>query len=1141
MEVNTGILNSYETILGKLGVFTRKYYYKQLVRGVLLFLTFGLLFWMAILSLEYALWMNEDWRFVMFAVFLLVEGFLVYKFIFVPIGFLIGLKKGISNKEASKLIQKHFPNVSDKLYNLLDLAENKRRSELLLASIEQRASSLGVVPFSNAVKFGESYSYAKYIIIPLGIVVLIWVSGNIGTFFGSHKRLVNYDVAYAQPAPFTFEVLNGSLEVLDSESLVLRIGVDGEVKPDRVYMVLHGEEILLREDEGIFSYTFVAPIKESTFYLTAQGWDSRNYTVRSLTTPSLTDFRMKFNFPDYLERDKLEVSGTGNAVIPEGTTVVWNIKGRNVEKIDLITKDSSSVFVGNGDIFTHSSTIGDDLEYELSTSNDNVKGFERLGYFLEVVKDEYPAIEVEQVLDPVSLNQSFYTGQVGDDHKVASINVVCFPVDNVTGVQRMVLGKPNKNVEQFYYTFPSGFVLKEGKRYRIYFEVVDNDGLRGGKMSKSRVFDVTMYNDKELVNRELEHQNNLLNSFDKSLDGYKKQQEELKNINELQREVNELSFENKNQLKDFLNKQEKQEEMMEQFSKQFSKSLDKSEGDEQMKKMLQERLERQELEAKKNKKLLEEINALADKIEKEELKSKLEEFGKKQNSNARSLEQILELTKRYYVTEKMRQLARELDDLSKRQEHLSKVESSEESLEQEELNKSFDELSDDLDELRKDNELLQKPMEVEPKASEQNAIKKDQKDALEELNNRQPGDSSTEGDVKKGEKKAAQKQKSAADKMEEMGKKLQQNAMGGGASTMAEDAEMLRQILDNLVTFSFKEEGLLDSTSEIDANDAQFSKSVRDQKELRRLFEHVDDSLFALSLRRAELSEFVNEQITEVYYNIDKSLESIAENQMFQAASYQQYVVNATNALGDFLANILDNMQQNMKPGQGSGQGGADFQLPDIIKGQQSIQEQMGGSGKQGKEQSGEVGEDGGKGDGEQEGREGDEGRESSAGKNGKEKGSSGAEGGNGEGEMGLEEVYEIYKQQQLLRERLEKQLEDFMDNSDRSLAKKLLRQMEDFENDLLENGITERTRNKVNTIQHELLKLENAALKQGEKEERESNVNERKFNNPIITKPDLFNRQGSNIEILNRQALPLRQNYGKKVKVYFKNDSISF
>jgi hypothetical protein len=342
---------------------------------------------------------------------------------------------------------------------------------------------------------------------------------------------------------------------------------------------------------------------------------------------------------------------------------------------------------------------------------------------------------------------------------------------------------------------------------------------------------------------------------------------------------------------------------------------------------------------------------------------------------------------------------------------------------------------------------------------------------------------------------------------------------------------MLRQILDNLVTFSFKQESLFDKMESADVDISQFSRTVRDQKDLRRLFEHVDDSLFALSLRRAELSEFVNEQITEVYYNIDKSLESIAENQVYQGASYQQYVINATNALADFLANILDNMQQNMSPGQGSGQG-SDFQLPDIIKGQQSIQDKMNGSGQEGKS-SGQKGEQKG-GNGQQDNgpADGDKGKQQGEGKQ-----SEGGNTGSGENEIGLNEVYEIYKEQQMLRQMLEKQLEDMLNASDRNLAKKLLQQMEDFENDLLENGITERTVSKANAIEHQLLKLESAAMEQGEKKERESETNSIDYTAPIITKPELLRDNQSDIEILNRQALPLRQNYKKRVKRYFKND----
>ena len=69
------------------------------------------------------------------------------------------------------------------------------------------------------------------------------------------------------------------------------------------------------------------------------------------------------------------------------------------------------------------------------------------------------------------------------------------------------------------------------------------------------------------------------------------------------------------------------------------------------------------------------------------------------------------------------------------------------------------------------------------------------------------------------------------------------------------------------------------------------------------------------------------------------------------------------------------------------------------------------------------------------------------------------------------------------------------------------------------------------------LLKLENAAMKQGKKPERKSITNKNQFNNPITTKPSQLENYRNEIEILNRQALPLRQNFKNKVKEYFKSN----
>ncbi|TAI47562.1 hypothetical protein [Flagellimonas allohymeniacidonis] len=1139
-------MDSYNRILEKLSQFITKYYTKQLIKGTLLFLTLGVLFWLAVLTVEFALWLDTRWRVLLFTVFVVIELFLIYKFLLVPLAYLLRFRKGISTKEASKLIGKHFPEVDDKLYNLLQLSESREKSDLLVASIQQRADGLGRVPFTQAINVKESLSYVKYVIIPLGILGIIWVTGNVGEFFNSHKRVVNYDLAYEQPAPFQFRVLNESLEVLDNQTLTLQVEIVGELTPEEVYIDIAGERLLMKRQSGTFTHRFQAPVVDTDFYLTANGWGSRTYHISSIKTPALIDFEMKLNYPGYIKKKAEVITGTGNAVVPEGTRVEWKILGRNIDSITMHQIDTSFFLKKAAKGFVIAKSVYDDLEYALSTSNSRVRNFERLEYSLGIIKDARPTIKVEQILDSISPNQSFFTGQAADDYGLSEIRLVCFPVDDKQNVQRIVLDRPNTNVHQFYYTFPSGLALIEGKEYRLYFEIVDNDGIRGGKSTRSKTFKTTLYNDKQLKDKDLEFQNTVIDNLDKSLEKYKEQQEELLKLNKEQKEENGFDFEDKNRIKDFLQKQEEQEQLMEKFSRQLKESLDKENSDSERNEMLKERLERQELEARKNEKLLDELNKLADKIDKEELKKRLDELGKKQSSGARNLEQILELTKRYYVSEKMAQMAKQLDDLSKEQEKLANEEVKQEVEMQKDLKEEFDRLAKELQELKKDNKGLKKPMEINVSESQEEGVKQDQEDALEELNKGDDGEEKGPEAQSKKQQNASQKQKSASQKMKEMSKALQQGAMSASGSSDTEDAEMLRQILDNLVTFSFNQEKLFESIEDANVDIAQFAKTVRDQKELRRLFEHVDDSLFALSLRRAELSEFVNEQITEVYYNIDKSLESIADNQIYQGASYQQYVVNATNSLADFLANILDNMQESMQSGQGSGQGSQDFQLPDIIQGQQGLQEKMNGSGKEGKSSSSGQ-EKGNSGEGKN-GNQGKEGEGGKDGKNGTKEGTgqkgSGSEGGRGgtgelgnEGEMELSKVYEIYKEQQFIREQLEKQLEDMIRNEDRNLAKKLIRQMEDFQNDLLENGITQRTKDKVNRIQHELLKLKNASLKQGKKKERQSSTNEQQFANPITTRPDLLKDYQNNIEILNRQALPLRQNYERKVKVYFKND----
>ena len=1149
-------MDNYSNILEKLNAFIAKFYTKMLLKGVLLFIAFGLLFFLLVLGIEYFLWLNSLGRLLLLVLFVGVEFYLVWKFIITPLSFLLKWKRGLSNKEASLLIGEHFPEVEDKLFNLFDLAESSEKSELLLASIQQRSMDLSVVPFVKAVDLKENMGYARFLLLPLLVFGLIWISGDIASYFGSYKRVVNYDLAYEPPAPFAFKLLTSDLDVLEGESLTVSVTTEGRVKPESVSIVLDGEEFLLPSNEGFYQYKFNSPLESTSFYFVSNGFRSKEFFLKVIAVPSIVDFDLILDYPDYTGKQDDIIKSTGNAVFPEGTFVSWRMKTRTTEEVLFRVGDSIENFKRSGDAFSLDKRVFSDLDYELSISNANVDNYESLGYRFTVVRDAYPSLRVDQVLDSLNPNVSYYMGEATDDYQLSAVRLIYYK----KGQEKknvLVLSKPNVNYNKFYYTFPSGLDLEEGEAYDYYFEVVDNDAIHKGKVTKSQVFSSGFVNANQLKEKELELQKSVLKNLDRSLEMSKEQQESLKEINRQEKENSILSFSDQNRIKDFLKKQELQEDLMKKFSGQLKDNLKKTEEDNKLKKLLEERLERMELEAKKNDKLLEELSKLTDKLDKDELAKRLEELGKKQRNADRNLEQLLELTKRYYVQQKAEQLGSDLDKLSKEQKDLAekKLGSELEQKEQDSIKAKFEEISKEVEELIKDVASLKKPMELKVDMGKVEEVRKDQEDVMEELSKQPNGDKSSS-------EKANSKQKSAAKKMKELSQDLlSASSGGGGGSSTAEDAEMLRQLLDNLITFSFKQEGLYRSLGESEMSGTVNTLSIKRQQELRELFKHVDDSLFALSLRQAELSEFVNEQITEVYYNLDKALESMAESEMYQGASYQKYVLNASNSLSDFLANVLENLQQSMSPSSGKGKGKG-FQLPDIILGQEKLGEKMGEMGKKGSEgkssgegkkgsgqggESGEKGSEGGDGNG-QEGENGEKGGEgngkgtkdgegsnSGGGGRGSEMGSGGS--GNGSNEEELNEIYEIYKEQQLLREQLEEQLKNLINNDDRKLGEKLVQQMEDFQNDLLRNGVTQQTMNKMNNINREMLKLDNAALKQGKTKERESNNSNDLFQNPILTRPSILDNYRNDVEILNRQALPLQQNFQIRVKDYFKID----
>ncbi len=1164
--------SNFQNIQQKLERFIKRFYVNELLKGIILFFAIGFLYLIITLFIEYILWLNPTARTILFWVFIAVEVGLFVKFIALPLTKLFKLQQGIDYEEASKIIGNHFPEVSDKLLNVLQLNQNTQQSELLLASINQKSAELTPIPFNFAINFSKNAKYLKYAAIPIVILLLSYATGQIDWFSESYKRVVDYKTAYEPPAPFQFFVINENLDAIENKDFKLQVTTAGDIIPENAQIIYNGQTYFLQQTApGKFEYTFSQPKEALTFQLDANNVSSKFYDLDVIKTPTIVNFEMQLDYPAYTKKANEILKSSGNATIPEGTNVTWRVKAKSTDAVTLYSKDTLNFESGADGQFNTTKRIFNNIDYNISTTNEKLKDYENLAFSLNVIKDTYPELEVKMERDSLDNQTLYFFGQASDDYGLSKLQMVYYPSNAQDDKSYEVLSVSKSNFDEFVSAFPNNLNLTEGVDYELYFQVFDNDAIHNYKSTKSSVFNYRKLTKDEEEQKQLKEQSETIKDISKTFEKLQEQDKELKELSKTQKEKEELNFNDKKKFENFIQRQKEQEELMKNFNKKLKDNLQEFQKEntekDPFKEQLEKRLDENEEQLKKDEKLLEELKKLQDKIQKEELTEKLEELAKQNKNKERSLKQLLELTKRFYVAKKAEKLMKDLEQLAEEQEQLSEEDKNKNTKEeQEKLNKKFEEFQKEMDALQKENEALKKPMEIPQDDITEESIKQDQQEATEALEEQkeqdEKGEKQAENEPQEAQEgqepmpdmpnspqgKAKKKQKQAAKKMKEMSQSMAGMMAMGGGDQLQEDATVLRQILDNLILFSFDQENLMNQFKGMQIDNNEYGKFLRKQSELKTHFEHVDDSLFALSLRQPKISEEVNKQITDVFYNIDKSLGQLSENQIYKGVSSQQYTITSTNALASFLSDILDNMNAQMNPSMGKGKGqGKDGQLPDIIMGQGEANMLMEKGTKKGdkkgeKPGEGEKGKGEGEGQGEGEkgkskvGKDGKDGKEGEGNEDGKDGKDGKAEGqGNGKSESMNGELYEIYQRQQQLRQALEKQLEDkYGKNGDKGLGDKLVKDMEEVERDLLNNGFTNQTLQKMMELQHQLLKLENATFLQGEDNKRKSETNSKQFQNVTNDKIPTAKEYFNTTEILNRKALPLQSVYKKKVQSYF-------
>lgn len=1111
-------MSSYHLLIHKIDDFIRKYYKNQLLRGIIFSAAMVSGAFLFVSLLEYWGNFNSTIRAVLLTSFLATLLFVFVYYIMIPLMKMYKLGKVISNEQAAQIIGTHFADVKDKLMNTLQLkamADSMPGNELLIAGIEQKIADLKPIPFQKAIDFSENKKYLKYVVPPV-IVILILLFATPAVFTESAYRLVNINREFIPKAPFEFELLNDNLKAVENEDFTINIKTSGEELPQIVYIEADRMRYkLYKEKINEFSYTFKGLKKNTSFKLWADGFYSPDYTLEVLSAPVLMSLKLRLEYPSYLQKQPDELRGTGDITIPEGTRVSWVFNTRNTDNLSVILQDTVLKFTDKDNVFELSRKIYDNLSYGVAVSNRQLLPRDTVRYSVNVIKDLYPTIAVDEVRDSLTGTLVFFKGEITDDYGFKGLTFNYKVQNNKSANEKSdfkgVPFNPKFLKQNFLYQFNfMDLDINPGDEIVYYFTVYDNDGVNGSKSAKSQyqVFKVPTL-------EEISKQTEVLAESIKSelTESISKAEEIRKGINVLNKSLlqkKNLDWQDKKKIEDLMKKHQELEKKLEDLKKENEMRNNKKD---QFKKEDQALLDKQkELEKlmdkvmnEELKKLMEELQKMMENMDKNQLQEQMKDLKMSNEDMQKQLERTLELFKQLEFEQKLQETIDKLDKLKEEQKNLSEksndksADSEKQKQEQEELNKKFDEIRKDLDKLEeKNNDLERKNDEFKNTDDKEQQIENKMNEAKEQLGGGQ-------------NKKAAGAQKESSQKMEELSNELKQMQEKMEEEQQAEDMAAIRQILENLLRLSFDQEKLMGELKSANRNSPKFRDLTRTQLRLKDESKVIEDSLFALSKRNAQLAPIVNKEIADIRRNMEDALENMSERYVPQAMSNQQYVMTSANNLALILSESMEQMQMQMqskKQGGGScskpgGQGSPKEGMESLKKMQQKLSEQMKKMAEQMKNQDG-----GNKPQGNKPG---------------------------GMGNQGMSQQFaQMAAQQEMIRNKLKEMSEQMGNNGQRKLLSELQNKMEENETDLYNKRITQQSLMRQQDIMTRLLESEKALREQEQDDKRESNEGNKKannLNNPFL---EYQKQKEKESELLRTVPASLTPYYKQKVSEYF-------
>ena len=1170
-------MNAYLSFINQIETFLRRFYMNRMWKGLFVLLSVLLFVFFFFSTLEYLAFLSVPVRRFLFwsFVFLFLFGF--FFCLLYPFGQSRGWFRRMSYKEAAHYLAARYPELDDRLYNVLELSERQQEetSVLLAAAIEQISSRFISYRFEKQVRFVSNFKYLAVLLLFLLFGLMLYrINPRI---LASSRRIVHYEQEFEREFPFSVNLLNPVLRVSYEEDFKLDISVEGDYLPAELHIEEGGRKLLCKKTSpGRFSHTFSKVQRRIPFRITSGRYRSVEYVLEVDYKPLISDMKVVLHYPAYTGKKTEMIDNTLNLSIPEGTRIAWDLRIDNARRLQAVFVSHKADF-GNEIIpqtfveahaeksrFNFARQVFSACDYWLLPEAFSDLKIDTLSFTIDVTPDAYPRIEVLQSFDSLHVSRRYFWGHISDDYGFHSLIFYLRCTNANTGNERTrmdtLLNAVSGTDREFtYYLDWNDFTLEPGDEVSYGFVVRDNDVFYPYKAVYSPEFSYKKMSQEEMREEVARSSESVNEGFSLSLRSAQTFGKELKDMLRDMLSKKQLGWQDLKKVELMMEQQqhlrEEYKELQEEIQRKQALEEELGKGDEELKekqRQLQE-LMRQLLDDATMKKLEELQKLMQQNAPQEKIMDALEEVRRQQEQMNFDLERNMELYLRMEFENKLQQAVSEAAELREKSREIT------EKMNRKQLSSTpTDSLLQDQKNLEEGRERLKETLKNVDDLNQrlEKSTSFNLPDSL--LETVRKSIEKTEENLKEENKKDAVRTQQETDAaLQDLSDNLSAQMERIEEEDAAEDADFIRLLLKSIVRVSVQQEDLMGEIEKTRLNDPRYTDLIRRQSALNTEICFVADSIRAISRRQPQVALTTQKEVKNILSYSRESLDLLlGMNNVYyrnynminsRALSRQQYTMTSLNNLALLLSESLDKMQQKMNmKGKGSSKkkkkGQPQMSCPTQGKNNSSMPiPSMESMSKQQKQSLQQMQQDLNRRieelkkmlqqmQGQQNPQQNPQGKSVKSGQTGNSMGS----------EVLQEKVSESFAraaaQQEMIRRMVQEKLKEERTSGSQAvgLYNSVLGEMEQTEKDLVNRVLNDRLLSRQKNIETRLLEAENAELKREKDERRESKEGGAyaPFQNDSIEMMIKKNTVGKD---LLRFAYPeLRPYYKKKVQDFF-------